>query len=30
VDGPLGWLAGRRSLASFRMSDFEMRFGGDA
>jgi Acetoacetate decarboxylase (ADC) len=29
VDGPLGWLAGRRSLASFRMSDFEMSFGGD-
>ena len=28
VDGPLGWLAGRRTLASFRMSDFEMNFGG--
>jgi hypothetical protein len=28
-DGPLGWLAGRRALASFRMSDFEMNFGGD-
>jgi len=27
VDGPLGWLAGRRVLASFRMSDFEMNFG---
>ncbi|HET8959797.1 acetoacetate decarboxylase family protein [Nocardioides sp.] len=27
VDGPLGWLAGRRALASFRMSDFEMSFG---
>ena len=26
-DGPLGWLAGRRSLASFRMSDFQMSFG---
>ena len=30
VDGPLGWLAGRRTLASFRMSDFEMSFGGDS
>ena len=29
-DGPLGWLAGRRSLASFRMSDFQMSFGGDS
>jgi len=28
-DGPLGWLAGRRPVASFRMSDFEMSFGGD-
>ena len=28
-DGPLGWLAGRRAFASFRMSDFEMSFGGD-
>ncbi|HEX5860349.1 MAG TPA: acetoacetate decarboxylase family protein [Nocardioides sp.] len=27
LDGPLGWLAGRRSLASFRMSDFRMTFG---
>jgi len=27
ADGPLGWLAGRRPLASFRMSDFEMSFG---
>jgi hypothetical protein len=26
-DGPLGWLAGRRTLASFRMSDFRMTFG---
>jgi hypothetical protein len=25
--GPLGWLAGKRSLASFRMVDFEMSFG---
>jgi hypothetical protein len=25
--GPLGWLAGKRSLASFRMADFEMSFG---
>jgi hypothetical protein len=25
--GPLGWLAGRRPLASFRMSGFEMSFG---
>jgi acetoacetate decarboxylase len=25
--GPLGWLAGRRSLASFRMSEFQMSFG---
>ena len=29
VNGPLGWLAGRRPLASFRMSDFEMSFGDD-
>ena len=27
ANGPLGWLAGRRALASFRMSDFEMSFG---
>jgi hypothetical protein len=27
LDGPLGWLAGRRTLASFRMSDFQMSFG---
>ena len=27
ADGPLGWLAGRRTLASFRMSDFQMSFG---
>ena len=26
-NGPLGWLAGRRTLASFRMSDFRMSFG---
>ena len=26
-DGPLGWLAGKRSLASFRMADFAMSFG---
>ncbi len=25
--GPLGWLAGKRSLASFRMADFQMSFG---
>lgn len=25
--GPLGWLAGKRSLASFRMTDFAMSFG---
>jgi len=25
-DGPLGWLAGRRPLASFRMADFRMSF----
>ncbi len=25
--GPLGWLAGKRSLASFRMVDFAMSFG---
>lgn len=25
--GPLGWLAGKRPLASFRMTDFEMSFG---
>jgi acetoacetate decarboxylase len=27
ADGPLGWLAGRRAVASFRMSDFRMTFG---
>ena len=27
AEGPLGWLAGRRPLASFRMSDFRMSFG---
>lgn len=26
-DGPLGWLAGRRPLASFRMAGFRMSFG---
>lgn len=26
-DGPLGWLAGRRRLASFRMAAFKMSFG---
>ncbi len=26
-DGPLGWLAGRRSVASFRLTDFRMSFG---
>jgi len=26
-DGPLGWLAGARQLASFRMRDFAMSFG---
>lgn len=26
-DGPIGWLAGRRSIASFRMADFRMSFG---
>lgn len=26
-DGPLGWLAGKRSLASARMADFTMSFG---
>lgn len=26
-DGPLGWLAGKRSLASFRQADFTMSFG---
>ena len=26
-DGPLGWLAGKRSLGSFRMTDFAMSFG---
>lgn len=26
-DGPLGWLAGRRAIASFRMRDFRMSFG---
>ncbi len=25
--GPLGWLAGKRPLASFRMTDFQMSFG---
>ena len=25
--GPLGWLAGKRSLGSFRMTDFAMSFG---
>ncbi len=25
--GPLAWLAGKRPLASFRMTDFEMSFG---
>ncbi len=27
--GPLGFLAGRRPLASFSLQDFDMRFGGD-
>lgn len=27
ADGPLGWLAGRRSVASFRLCDFRMSFG---
>ena len=27
ADGPLGWLAGRRPVASFRMVDFRMSFG---
>ncbi len=26
-DGPLGWLAGKRSIASARMADFQMAFG---
>jgi acetoacetate decarboxylase len=26
-DGPLGWLAGKRTLASFRQADFRMSFG---
>ncbi|WP_216656428.1 acetoacetate decarboxylase family protein [Nocardioides marmotae] len=26
-DGPLGWLAGRRAIASFRMNAFQMSFG---
>lgn len=26
-EGPLGWLAGKRSLGSFAMADFEMSFG---
>jgi len=26
-DGPLGWLHGKRTLASFRQADFEMSFG---
>jgi hypothetical protein len=25
--GPLAWLAGKRPLASFRMTDFSMLFG---
>ncbi len=28
TDGPLGWLRGRRAVASFRMSDFRLTFGG--
>lgn len=28
TDGPLAWLRGRRALASFRMSDFRLTFGG--
>lgn len=27
ADGPLGWLHGKRPLASFRMADFQMSFG---
>jgi hypothetical protein len=27
AQGPLGWLAGKRPLASFRMTDFQMSFG---
>lgn len=27
ADGPLGWLAGRRAIASFRMESFRMSFG---
>lgn len=27
ADGPLAWLAGKRPVASFRMSDFRMSFG---
>lgn len=27
LDGPLGWLSGKRSLASARMADFQMSFG---
>lgn len=27
-DGPLAWLAGKRPVASFRMADFKMSFGG--
>jgi hypothetical protein len=27
ADGPLGWLAGRRPVASFRMADFRLSFG---
>jgi len=27
VDGPLAWLRGRRTLASFRMADFRLSFG---
>ena len=26
-DGALGWLAGKRSIASFRQADFRMSFG---
>lgn len=26
-DGPLGWLAGKRSIATFRQADFRMSFG---
>ena len=27
LDGPLGWLAGKQSVASFRQADFTMSFG---